>query len=157
MKKIIVRRVIFAMLIIINCVIIFRFSSQNSEQSSETSGGIVNKICDIISKINENVNREKINDTITFIVRKCAHFFIYTLLGIWLISFFNTFDITTKRKVLICLALGILYASSDEFHQKFVSGRSAEIRDICIDSCGILFGNLIVILFGKISKSIRRK
>ena len=32
------------------------------------------------------------------------------------------------------------YAASDEFHQLFVTGRSAQVRDVLIDSCGALCG-----------------
>ena len=64
----------------------------------------------------------------------------------------NTFKTNTKTKLLICLLFGLLYAASDEFHQKFVSGRSCEIRDVCIDTLGVLFGNLLVIITGKIIK-----
>ena len=68
----------------------------------------------------------------------------------------NTFDISIKRKILICILFGILYASSDEFHQSFVGGRSPEVRDVCIDTCGILFGNILVIIFDKITSVIKR-
>lgn len=157
MNKIVVKRIIFTILIILNCVAIFRFSSQNSEKSSETSGVIVNEVVQTISTINKNTNKETVKDSITFIVRKCAHFSIYTLLGIWIMNFMNTFNIETKSKILICLIFGIIYASSDEIHQMFISGRSSEIRDVCIDSCGVLFGNLLVILAGKISNAIKEK
>ena len=49
------------------------------------------------------------------------------------------------------------YAASDELHQKFVDGRSAEIRDVCIDTCGVILGILLVILAGKIIKNIKKK
>ena len=34
--------------------------------------------------------------------------------------------------------LSFLYAVSDEFHQSFVPGRSASIRDVLIDTIGII-------------------
>lgn len=146
-----IKRIIFGILIIINCAIIFKFSSQNSEKSTQTSGFVVNIVVNIISNINKNAKEENLTDNVTFIVRKCAHFSIYTLLGIWLMNFSNTFkNMSTKKKILICILFGILYASSDEFHQSFVSGRSPEIRDVCIDTCGVLFGNILVILVGRI-------
>lgn len=150
-----IKRVIFAILVIINCIIIFNFSSQNSEKSNESSGVVVNRVVNTISTVNKNVKKESIKDTVTFIVRKCAHFSIYTLLGIWLMNLANTFNISTKRKILICILFGILYASSDEFHQSFVSGRSPEVRDVCIDTCGVLFGNILVIIFGRIISLIK--
>lgn len=151
-----IKRIIFSILIIINCIVIFKFSSQDSEKSNETSGVVVNRVVNTISTVNKKVKKESIKDTVTFMVRKCAHFSIYTLLGIWLMNLTNTFDISTKRKILMCVLFGILYASSDEFHQSFVGGRSPEVRDVCIDTCGVLFGNILVIIFSKIISVIKR-
>lgn len=156
MVNIKIKRIIFSFLIVINCLVIFCFSAQNSEKSSETSGVIVNKVTDLISNVNKNINKDSIKDTVTFIVRKCAHFSIYVLLGIWLICLANTFEIATKRKILIGMVYGLLYAVSDEIHQYFVSGRSAEIRDVCIDTCGVLCGILFVLLVNKIIQLIRK-
>ena len=150
------KRIIFGLLIILNCITIFCFSAQNSEKSSETSGVIVESVVTTISNVNKNVKKESIRDTVTVVVRKCAHFSIYTLLGIFLMNFANTFNISTRRKLLICVLFGILYASSDEFHQSFVGGRSPEVRDVCIDSCGVLFGNFLVIITGKIISSLKK-
>lgn len=151
-----IKRITFSILIIINCIVIFNFSAQDSEKSNESSGIVVNRVVNTISTVNKKVKKENIKDTVTFIVRKCAHFSIYTLLGIWLMNLANTFDISTKRKILMCVLFGILYASSDEFHQSFVGGRSPEVRDVCIDTCGVLFGNILVIIFGKIISVIKR-
>lgn len=150
-----VKRIIFAILIIVNCIIIFNFSSQNSEKSNETSGVIVNKVVDSIGKINIKVKKEELEDQVSFWVRKLAHFSIYTLLGIFLINEANTFEITKKRKIIICILFGALYAISDEFHQGFVGGRSPEIRDVCIDTCGIIFGIILVIIAGKLISKIK--
>ena len=38
------KRIIYGILIIINCIVIFNFSAQNAEKSSKTSNVIVNKI-----------------------------------------------------------------------------------------------------------------
>ena len=38
----------------------------------------------------------------------------------------------------------ILYAISDEIHQYFVPGRSAEIRDVLIDVLGANIGILLI-------------
>ncbi len=149
-----VKRAIFIILIIINCTIIFKFSSQNSEKSSEASGGIVNKIVTIISKNEQDENLEHI---VTVIIRKCAHFSIFTLLGIWIMCEANTFNINERKKFGISIALGSLYAASDEFHQMFVSGRSAQITDVFIDTLGIIFGCIIVkILYKFIDKKLKK-
>ncbi len=41
------------------------------------------------------------------------------------------------------LALGVLYAASDELHQSFVRGRHASPIDVAIDTVGLLIGLLV--------------
>lgn len=70
----------------------------------------------------------------------------------------NTFNLlSTRNRIVFCIIFGMMYAASDELHQKFVDGRSAEIRDVCIDTCGVILGILLVILAGKIIKNIKTK
>ena len=150
-----IKRIIFAILIIINCVVIFSFSSQNSEKSSKQSDVVVDRVVNTIERRNKKAKKDPtLKDKVTFYVRKTAHFTVYTLLGIWLMNEANTFDITKKKKWIICLLFGFLYAASDEFHQSFVGGRSQEIRDILIDTSGIAFGCLLVILACLIIKNL---
>ncbi len=138
------KRIIYISLIIINFIVIFMFSSQDSEESSKTSGVVVNRVVNTISNTNKKVKKEKLEDDVTFVVRKCAHFSIYTILGVLLSLFANTFNSQIKYKILGCLIVGFLYAISDEIHQSFVGGRSPEIRDVLIDTCGVLCGVAIV-------------
>ncbi len=151
------KRLVFAIFIIINCIVIFSFSSQNAEKSSATSSIVVEKVTETITNINRSVKKESIVDTVTFFVRKTAHFSIYTLLGVWLMCEAGTYNISKKRKLIISVILGGLYAISDEFHQGFVSGRSPEIRDVCIDTCGVAFGCIIILILGKIVHCIKKK
>lgn len=150
------KRLIFAIFIIINCICIFILSGQNAEKSSKTSSVVVEKVADTITSVNKKLKKETIIDNITFYVRKTAHFSIYTLLGILLMCEANTFEISKKRKLFICIISGAVYALSDEFHQGFVSGRSPEIRDVCIDTCGVFFGIIIILIIGKILYGIKK-
>ena len=50
------------------------------------------------------------------------------------------------RNCFISWLAGTLYAVTDEIHQTFVPGRSCELRDMGIDSCGVLTGALAVSL-----------
>ena len=109
-------RITFLILIIINSVIIFGFSAQNGEESGNLSKLVISKIADIL---NIEENRENFLEVGESIVRKLAHFSIYTSLGIWLISFLLTFKLKLKYQITIASVLGIAYAISDEFHQKF--------------------------------------
>lgn len=148
MKKKLTIRIIFLMLVIINCIVIFIFSSQRGEESSDISGNFIKKIVEIF-RIGEELpekEKEQLIESLQLVVRKGAHFSIYTLLGFFIMGFFNTFNINTRKKIILSFGFGILYAITDEFHQLFSSGRTAKILDVIIDSLGVGFGILIISL-----------
>jgi len=68
------------------------------------------------------------------ILRKGAHMTEYAVLAFLLAR--------ALGREAPALALGILYAASDEFHQSFVRGRHASPIDVAIDSVGLLLGLL---------------
>lgn len=148
MNKNIVTRVIFLILMILNCIVIFIFSSQNGEKSSGISGSFVKQIIEILpgtKKLSET-DKEQLTENLQFVVRKGAHFTIYTLLGFFTMGFMNTFDISSKRKILFAFVFGLFYAITDEIHQLFSSGRTAKLMDIGIDTLGVFFGIMIIFL-----------
>ena len=54
--------------------------------------------------------------------------------------------INVKHIYFISFIICFLYASSDEFHQLFVPGRSGQVTDIFIDMIGVVLGLLLVFL-----------
>ena len=46
--------------------------------------------------------------------------------------------------------LGISYAISDEIHQSFTPGRGPKITDVFIDSLGVFFGIIVILLIVEI-------
>src|SRR5215510_6142396 len=66
------------------------------------------------------------------ILRKCAHITEYAVL-----AFLLARAIGREGPA---LALGVLYAASDELHQAFVRGRHASPVDVAIDMLGLLIG-----------------
>lgn len=78
-------------------------------------------------------------DTITFIIRKLAHFSEYALLGI-LVYYAHQKAPLFHIKQDWVLALFLIIPIIDENIQRFSLGRSCEIRDMLIDGSGILFG-----------------
>ena len=127
---------------------IFLFSNQPSTESSSISGGIVEKF---IKPILELVHIQY-SEMVHTIVRKIAHFTFYGLLGISTLNLLRSYRI--QKSILISLLICFLYASTDEFHQTFVPGRSGEFRDVFIDIAGSIFGILVMLI---ISKVIRKK
>mgnify|MGYP004680942529 FL=1 len=142
------RKVIKFTLVVCCMLIIFMFSSDSGTASSKKSDSVIINLVDVISnkKVN-NKDRDKYIEKYVFPVRKCAHFTIYLILGILVISLLSEYRILNFKTVLYTLLIVFLYACSDEFHQLFVSGRSSEIRDVLIDSSGGFIGSYLYYLF----------
>jgi VanZ family protein len=66
------------------------------------------------------------------VLRKGAHLTEYAILMVLLLR--------TRIRPQLALVLGVLYASSDEWHQTFVEGREGRPRDVLIDTVGLLLG-----------------
>ena len=139
------KKIILITLILLWMVIIFIFSSQVSDKSSNISG---NTIRIILNKLllTQNMNEQQINEMVENLqtpMRKIAHFSIYTVGGVLVMVFFSKLNITSKKKIIYSLVFCAIYAVLDELHQYFVPGRSCEIRDVLIDSTGSLLGILV--------------
>lgn len=68
------------------------------------------------------------------LLRKLAHVGVFAVLTLlWL----RALGPLTARALLVAVAISLLYAASDEYHQTSVSGRSGSPRDVGIDAIGI--------------------
>jgi VanZ family protein len=78
-----------------------------------------------------------------FILRKAAHILEFAILAILMLRIgLRKERPGRKSKVyILVLAFAILYAISDEYHQSFVVGREMALRDVLIDSLGIIGGS----------------
>lgn len=130
------------MLLVIWMIFIFIMSSFNGNISSNQSGSIADLIYNLFN----------ISDTekVSLIVRKCAHVSEFFILGILVINLISKYNV--KYSYLISFIVCVLYASSDEFHQLFVPGRSGQVTDIFIDMIGTIFSLLAMYLFNKFRK-----
>ena len=83
---------------------------------------------------------------VNIITRKIAHFTEYAILGFLAARAFRTSPHPTinRRWFLICVALVVVYALLDEYHQSFVPSRTASIFDSMIDVTGGLIALIIV-------------
>lgn len=128
--------------------LIFWFSAQEGDNSQ----GMSNRIIAILDSMFHTHILEGggiLEDTVSFLVRKAAHMSEYAVLGILFAAYLK--EIGMKRYTWIALLGVVLYASSDEFHQLFVVGRSGQLQDVWIDtlggSLGLLVHRLYVIIF----------
>ena len=141
------KKILTIILILIWMCIVFKFSSQPSTESSQLSGGITKTILNFFNVLEGKTIEQQ--SQIETIVRKLAHYSIYTIGGILIISHVNLYKISANKKVIVSQLIGTLYAATDEIHQLFVPGRSGEIRDVCLDSLGVITGIIIILIILK--------
>lgn len=151
-------------ILVISCMtLIFAFSSQEAEQSGKTSSSFIKNIVRLIDfkgALSEE-KIDKISEDMTFIVRKCAHFSIYALLGALLAMLVFQYGLFGKKQLFASTGISFLYACSDELHQLFVRGRSCQATDVLLDTfgalCGALFIMLVTALIKKLCDNIKLK
>ena len=134
-------------LLIIWMALIFSFSNDNGEVSSSRSDVIVKQLFTCYYNItNKEIDSEKLEiytKNTTLVVRKTAHIIEYLVLAFLLCSVIKDYKNLDKKFMLIALILCFLYACSDETHQLLISGRSAKIYDVFIDTFGSFIGIMI--------------
>ena len=152
-------RIIFFITTILMFIIIFGFSNQNGKDSERKSRKIAVKMVSLKEEIrNEKYyNREIQINKMDHKIRKTAHFTLYTISGISLMSFLIFLEIENKKSLIISIIIGLIYATSDEIHQIFIPERTAYVSDILIDTCGIIFGSFIVLIIIKKSTKKSKK
>lgn len=64
---------------------------------------------------------------------------------------------SVKYPLAMSIFLSFLYAITDELHQVFVPGRSAQFRDVLIDTLGASFGAIITYLIVKLFTKIKTR
>lgn len=132
--------------VLVCMTMIFNFSGQDGEKSSETSKKVVETVLGVVMK------KEDITPPVVakyqFPIRKAAHFGIYMLLGFSLsCAYLITFNKNGILPYGCALVTSVLYAVSDEIHQNFTLNRGPSARDILIDSSGAIAGIIIYALF----------
>lgn len=134
---------------------IFSFSHQPAEQSSELSQSVLHEVLKKVMPGYEELpaeEQEALMQTYHSLIRKVAHFGIYTLWGLSLSVLLFLYERRIRTISLTVLCGGFLYALSDEFHQTFANGRAAQFSDVLIDTAGTVFGFLFFLFLGQIWK-----
>ncbi|MCK9478855.1 MAG: VanZ family protein [Firmicutes bacterium] len=152
-------RFVLWVLTLVVASVIFVLSSQPAAQSDKVSYTVTEAIVNAMPGSQE-ISCEEKHDIVRQLdskIRKFAHFFLYFMLGIFLTGaiLYKTY-IIDKKTVGLAIAICFVYAVSDEIHQFFVDGRSFQIKDIFIDTCGSIFGGAIVILGKRYFNRTRR-
>ncbi len=128
--------------------VIFMLSNTPSTESNSLSKGVLKTVFgEVIYVFNMEVDTDELVVKLNTPIRKVAHFTEYMVLGILM---FFTLRFYGVKSQYIAAILCVLYASSDEFHQLFVDGRTGRVLDVIIDSCGSSSGILLCSIVHKL-------
>lgn len=133
-----VKRILKWSLVIVFMITIFMFSNEPAVQSEEKSKFVIY----FLNILGINIE-SAFGSLADFIVRKAAHFTEYFILYILIFNALHN-DLNKKTALFYSLILVFLYASTDEYHQLFISGRSGRLRDILIDTSGGTLGLILM-------------
>jgi VanZ family protein len=93
-------------------------------------------------------------ETVHFLIRKLAHLTEYAILALLLYgSLGGGRDFGWSwRRAGVCTLIAAVYSLTDEFHQWFVPGRGASLRDSALDTAGAILAMAGVYVFTRVSR-----
>ena len=80
------------------------------------------------------------------------HSFVFFILVFLFINAFNNSNFKNYKCYLFSIFFSFIYASFDEFHQLYVTGRTGQLMDVGIDMIGVLIGVLVFYIYGLLVK-----
>jgi len=136
-------KLIFPILTVVWIIVIFSFSIQSGSISSLQSGFITSQISRFLLTLNIVVEPK----SLSFVIRKLAHFTEFFILGCLVRK--SSFELSRNDILYFIFIIPVI----DEFIQYFVPERAMALMDMGIDSIGILFGigciSIVYIIFKK--------
>lgn len=74
--------------------------------------------------------------TLDLVLRKAAHLFVFSVLAILALRAIRGTSAPGAGRYAAAWVATVTYAASDEYHQRFVEGRSGQLSDVAIDTAG---------------------
>jgi len=78
-----------------------------------------------------------------FLLRKIAHMVEFGILTFLFFRAISAQGGSPHKAIIFSFIFSLFYALTDEYHQTFIEGRQGALRDVGIDSIGILIASLI--------------
>lgn len=150
-----------AILLLALYVLIFGFSAQDGAQSGSLSQLISEKCVELMNSISgkhwSRLFMDNLAEYFEHPIRKLAHFSEYACMGFLVYLILSQWMDKCRKLYLLSVLWFFLSAAADEFHQYFVPGRYASFADVCLDTCGGVFGMLLCLAVANKIHKIRRK
>lgn len=145
------RTYFFAFLALTLCwiAVIWGMSLQPADVSSETSLGFGEWLVETFLTGQMDKIHAMSEEQIAFlhhVLRKCAHFTEYTILGVLMYMTWVQIVWKYRYKILCSVCICAAVACIDETIQLFVPGRCGQLKDVLLDSCGAITGVLLGML-----------
>ncbi len=129
------------------CIMIFVFSSDTGEESTNVSMPLtihmVEKWNDLFHLDWDEEHILEVAEHTEFYIRKLGHMSEYALLAISVMTACLVSICISGKQLVFTFLFCVFYACTDEFHQLFVPQRSGRGWDVLIDSAGVFFGILL--------------
>lgn len=142
-------------------IMIFCFSMEDAEQSDSRSDSVSRIVIRLFHPDYEELDAGSqliIYERVQYTVRKLAHAAEFTILGflirLCLESWFGHKAAKYRILSVTGCGFGVVYACTDEIHQRSIAGRSGQWTDVLVDSFGVLTG---VTLGTLLIRSLNRK
>ena len=136
--------------------LIFSFSSQDGVSSARLSHAVSRKVVTVADEVLEkDWDAQQIahyTERIHYYVRKTAHVTEYFVLAVTVAFPLYVYGVRGLWLVFSAGIFCVSFAGLDEYHQSFVAGRGPSVRDVAIDSIGVLPGIILVRIVGFIGR-----
>lgn len=153
------KKIVLWILVIACMVTIFFFSSQEAKESSKVSANFIVSIIRFfnVKEVFSETQIEEISIAFNSFVRIVAHFIIYGVLGFLIALLLGEYKVLGIKQLYYSLLWSTIYSCTDEIHQSFVPGRSAQISDIITDALGALSGAALAVIISLIIRNLKKK
>lgn len=122
------------------------FLASTGAGSGENSGRLIRLLLQAISPDQAKTLAPHTLEIINIIVRKLSHVTEYAILTMLAVRAIQFGEARLKKTALLgAFAISLIYACSDEIHQRFVPGRGPSPIDVAIDMTGV-----VIIMVGMI-------
>ena len=147
LTKIFSPKFIYPILTILWIMIIFSFSLQSGDTSSQISSGFGQWLIQTILPFAKDYLEENW-DVLHTLIRKGAHFTEFFVLGVLMRGSLHQYAYRIRASLggtswLMC----VVVAACDETIQLFAGGRAGQVTDIMLDASGALVGIIVIGLF----------